>query len=378
MLIKRIITEKIINRLWKGHILNIFGPRRVGKTTLVTEIADKFPEKSLYLNCDEPDIRASLATKTSTELKSLFGGKTLVVIDEAQRVINIGLTLKLIADTMPEVQVIATGSSSFDLSNRIAEPLTGRHRDFFLHPLSTEELYDINSKREEQRLLEKRLVYGFYPQVITAPDTAEETLRYIARDYLFKDVLEYRGIKNSDKLEKLIQALALQIGNEVSFNELSTLLEMDKKTVEQYVRILEQAFVIFRLPPFFRNRRKELTKMRKIYFWDTGIRNAVIGNFLSLEVRSDIGQLWENFLISERRKFLLNQQLDPKQYFWRTYRQEEVDLIEEETEKINGYEIKWRNKRRQAPKAWIDAYPEANWNQITRENYLDFVTLHPK
>ena len=374
MQIKRIIQTNLENELFKGHVVIIYGPRRIGKTTLVKQIMDSHPDQSLYLNCDEPDIRLGLSNRTSTELANLFGSKSLIVIDEAQRVKNIGLTLKLIVDNLPSIQVVATGSSSFDLSNKISEPLTGRHRDFHLHSFSIEELLQINSPIDSRRLLDHRLIYGSYPQVVTNSLDAAQTLKYIARDYLFKDVLEFQSLKNSDLLEKLLTALALQVGHQVAYTELANLLGIDKKTVENYIRILEQAFIIFRLRPFSRNLRKELTKTRKIYFWDTGIRNACLNNFNPLSLRQDTGPLWENYLISERLKFHSNHQIEKNYYFWRTWDQQEIDLVEELAGQLHCFEIKWTRPKKSAPKAWRDTYPHAPWASITTENYLDFTS----
>lgn len=374
MKFKRKIASRIENGLFKGHVIMVYGPRRVGKTTLVKQIQDNYTGTSLYLNCDEPDIRSSLSNKSSTQLASLIGSNTLVVIDEAQRVKNIGITLKLLVDQLPNIQIIATGSSSFELSNRIHEPLTGRHRDVYLHALSTEELLREHSAVEEHRLMERRLLYGNFPQIVIDPSSAEETLRYIARDYLYKDVLEYQGIRNSDVLEKLLQALALQIGNQVSYTELASLLGIDKKTVEHYIRILEQAFVIFRLPSYSRNLRTELSKTRKIYFWDCGIRNAVLHSFQPTHLRSDLGQLWENYVVSERVKYLQNHNIQTASYFWRTYSQQEIDLVEEVDGALHGYEIKWKKQKKKAPKSWIDAYPDATWSVISPDSYIPFVS----
>lgn len=377
MLIKRIAQTEIAKLLFAGHAIIVYGPRRAGKTTLVREIQKDFSGKSLYLNCDEPDVRVLLTNKTSTELANTIGGNTLVVIDEAQRVKNIGLTIKLIVDTYPHIQILATGSSSFDLSNAIVEPLTGRHRDFFLHGLSIEELLSIRTAQEEQRLLEQRLVYGTYPQAVTQPESAGVTLRYISQDYLYKDALEHQGLRNALVLEKLVTALALQIGQEVSYVELSGLLGIDKKTVERYIRILEQAFVVFRLPPYSKNPRKELSKTRKIFFWDNGIRNAVINNFNPLVLRSDTGFLWENYIQAERNKYLLNHSLQRASYFWRTYDMQEVDRVEENAGGLFGYEIKWKKQKKSPPGAWRTLYPAASWTTISQETYLQFLTPVP-
>ena len=285
---------------------------------------------NLYINCDELDIKDALTNKTSTELKYFIGNRKLVIIDEAQRVKNIGLTLKLLADNFPNIQIIATGSSSFELSNSVIEPLTGRKLEFYLYPLSAGELKTIYSDLEINRLLENLIIYGMYPEIVLDGDNREVSLKELARSYSYKDISTYQNIKNHDALIKLLQALALQAGSEVSYNELSNLLGIDKKTVENYIQILEKAFIIFRLTSFNTNKRNELKRLRKIYFYDTGIRNALINNLNPLNLRQDTGALWENYIISERIKFLKNSGMDRRSYFWRTLIKQEVDYIEEE------------------------------------------------
>jgi len=373
MLIKRLISKRIEKVLFKGKAVIIYGPRRVGKTTLVKEIEKKF-DHTLYLNCDEPDIRLALTNKTSTELINFIGNKKLVIIDEGQRIKNIGLTLKLLVDNVPNIQIIATGSSSFDLSNKIKEPLTGRAFEFFLPPFFINELN--LSQLEIKRILAKRLIFGLYPEVVFSSDEeAKQILRLIYKSYLYKDVLEFYGLKNPDILEKLLMALALQIGSEVSYTELAKLLGVDQKTVANYVRILELAFVIFRLPPLSRNLRSEIAKSRKIYFWDLGVRNAIINNFNELDLRNDVGALFENFFIVERLK--RNQILgkDLNYYFWRTWKKQEVDFIEEEGGRFNAFEIKWKKPKAKPPKPWRENYPDSFFNLVNQNNFLDFLDI---
>ncbi len=371
--ITRTIQELVENSLFKGKIVIIYGARQVGKTTLVKDIIEKYSENSVYFNCDEPDIRMMLTDKTSTEIKAFLGDKKFVVLDEAQRIKNIGITLKLIADNFPDIQVIATGSSSFELSNKIAEPLTGRKYEFYLYPFSWEELDQKFSDLESQRLLESRLITGMYPEIVFGKEV-ERNLKNLATSYSYKDVLEYQNIKNPEVLEKILQALALQIGNEVSYNELASLVGVDKVTVSNYIQILEKAFIIFRLKPFSRNLRNELKKLRKIYFYDNGIRNALINNLNPLSLRQDTGALWENFLISERLKRNNNNGSDRNVYFWRTTAGQEIDYLEDFEGGVDGYEFKWKRDKFKIPKVFVTAYPESQVKLINKENFREFVT----
>jgi predicted AAA+ superfamily ATPase len=374
MFITRSIQNDIEKALFKGKIVVIYGARQVGKTTLVEEIIKKYKDESLYLNCDEPDVRIALTDRTSTEIKSFIGSRKLIVIDEAQRVNNIGLTLKLIADNFPETQVIATGSSSFELSGKISEPLTGRKTEFFLYPLSVAELLQVYSPLETQRLLEERLIFGMYPEVIFAGPDKERLVRELASSYSYKDILTYQDIRNPELLEKLLQALALQIGKEVSYVELAKLLGINKITVENYIRILEQAYIIFRVSPFSRNIRNELKKKRKIYFYDLGLRNALINNLNSLSLRQDVGGLWENFLVVERMKKNNNLGLFVNMYFWRTTDGKEIDYIEDSGGILSGYEFKWKKSNFSVPKGFLTAYAGSTVQLINRDNYFDFLT----
>lgn len=371
--IKRTIQEKIEDKLFKGKVIILYGPRQVGKTTIVKEIQNKNISNSIYFNCDEPDIREKFENKTSTFLKELIGNKKIVIIDEAQRVKDIGITLKLIIDNFKDIQVIATGSSSFDLANKTAESLTGRKYEFYLYPLSIEELNPEQNKLEIDRTLENRIIYGSYPEVIINSSEAEENIKLIAKSYLYKDILQYQNIKNPNILEKLLQSLALQVGNEVSYNEISNFLDIDKKTVASYIEILKKAFIIFELKPFSRNLRNELRKLRKIYFFDTGVRNALINNFNSLNKRNDAGQLWENFIISERIKINNNHGNDYNIYFWRTHNKKEIDYIEEKNGKLYGYEIKLGGGKPSGAKLFLDTYVNSEFKIIKKDNYNEFI-----
>ncbi len=376
MIIQREIQDDIENNLFKQKAIIIYGARRVGKTTLVKDIKKRINVSSLYLNCDEPDIKNALTDKTSTELKSFIGNNKIIIIDEAQRVRNIGITLKLFVDNFKEIQIVATGSSSFDLSEKIMEPLTGRKFEYFLYPFSISEIKSIYSPLEINRLIEKRLIFGMYPEILLDEKNSERNLKELARSYLYKDALEYQNIKNHEILEKLLQALALQLGNEVSYNELSEILGIDKKTVQSYITILEKAFVIFRLNPFSRNLRNELKKLRKIYFYDTGIRNVILNNLNPAYLRNDTGALWENFLISERIKNNSNNAKDKNVYFWRTHKKEEIDYLEEEGGKLSAFEFKFnrvKSKKIKVPLEFQNAYKQSSFKIIDRNNYSEFI-----
>lgn len=373
-MVRRTIQDTIEQSLFKGKAIIIYGARQVGKTTLIMAIQNAAAVPSIFLNCDEPDVRRALSDKTSTELKMLIGNNKLVLIDEAQRVGTIGLTIKLLTDTAPDIQVIATGSSAFELSSRIEEPLTGRKREFRLYPFSLTELGQKYSPLEIRRIVERCMIFGLYPEIINAPEAAETALREIARSYLYKDMLTFHQIRNPEALERLVQSVALQTGSEVSYNELAQQVGVDKKTIESYLRILEQSFIIFRLGSFSRNLRNELKKSRKIYFVDTGIRNAVINNLNPPELRNDVGGLWENFVIAERIKRNHNQQLFPNTYFWRSHQKQEIDYLEELNGELKGYEIKWREKRMKVPAGFCTAYPDCPVSLINRENMMEFAS----
>ena len=371
MLVQRILQRNIEKVLFKNKVILVYGARQVGKTTVLRELQKKYPTGAVYFNCDEPDVRASFTNTTSTALRAFVKDKKLVLLDEAQRVPDIGLTLKLMVDNFPEIQVIATGSSSFDLSNKIVEPLTGRKYEFYLFPFSVEELAPTRSPVESRRLLEQMMIYGLYPEVEQKSGEAEGLVKNLARSYPYKDVLQYQDIRNPELLEKLLQAVALQIGSEVSYTELGRLVGANRVTVMSYLNILEKAFIIFRLRPFSRNPRKELSKMHKVYFYDTGIRNALINNFNPLSLRADAGALWENFWISERLKNNSNHERDVNKFFWRTYSQQEVDYVEEVGGKIEGFECKWsETKKTKAPSEWADLYGTESYKVVTPEVFF--------
>ncbi len=373
-MIQRIVLDRIKENLFKGKTIMILGPRQSGKTTLLQMLASEIQERMLTLDCDEPDIRKELTDATSTKLINLIGNARLVMIDEAQRVKNIGLTLKLIHDKIKEVQLIVTGSSSLELGGEINEPLTGRKYEFLLLPLSSTEMINHTDELTEKRLLEQRLLYGFYPGVITEVGNERKILNNLAGSYLYKDIFSFQDIRKPEIIESLLEALALQLGNEVSYNELANELGIDQITVRRYIDLLEKAFVVFRLRAFSRNVRNEIRKSRKIYFYDNGIRNALISNFNNISFRTDKGALWENFLVSERYKFLNNMQIDAKRYFWRTSQQQEIDYIEERDAKLFAFEFKWNVKnRKKIPTTFTNAYPEATTRIINPSNYFEFI-----
>lgn len=320
MIYKRNLQNLIEEKLFKSKVVILYGPRQVGKTTLVKNILSNFPDKkSSYFNCEEIEVKQALSTLSSTKIKSFLGDNQLVILDEAQKIQDIGSILKLLVDTFPEIQIIATGSSSFELSNKIQEPLTGRKYEFFLPPIAISELEQEHPKYKLNSLLEDFLRYGLYPEVLSLSNQEkEEKLVDLTSSYLYQDIFSYQSVKNPDQLHQLVQALALQIGQEVSYNELSNKLKLDIETVQRYILLLERAFVIHRLQPFSRNLRKEITSKRKIYFWDLGIRNALVRSFNPLNLRTDTGHLWENFCITERFKFNQNRKYLPNKYFWRT------------------------------------------------------------
>jgi predicted AAA+ superfamily ATPase len=373
-MIKRIIQEAILADFSRKKVIVLMGARQVGKTTLLSGL-HMAHDRVLTLNCDNLDDSLLLEERTATELSNLFSGYDIAFIDEAQRVKNIGLTLKMIGDLKLNTQVVVTGSSSLDMANEINEPATGRTIEHKLFPFSLQELSADSSDREERRMLETRMIYGLYPEVVTVPADAKRTLMMLTNNYLYKDLLSYKGMKKPDVLQKLVRALALQVGSEVSYNELSNLLGIDKETVESYINLLEKCFVVFRLDSFSRNLRNEIKKGKKVYFYDNGVRNAVISNFAPLELRSDAGVLWENLMVSERIKRNAYNNSYAQLYFWRTHGQQEIDLIEEEDGLLNTFEFKWNSKSKPVqPKSFKEAYPHSSYRIITPDDFWTFVT----
>ena len=370
-MINRSVQSSIMDKIGRGKAIIIVGPRQVGKTTLIKTILEN--QEHLFLDADDPTTRNLLTNPNTEQLKSIIGKNKIVFIDEAQRIENIGITLKIITDQFKDVQLLVSGSSAFELNNKINEPLTGRKWEYQLFPISWKEFEnDIGFVKAAQQL-EMRLIYGMYPDVINHTGEAFEVLKELANSYLYKDILAFSNIRKPEILEKLLQALALQTGNEVSYNELSQLLGIDKNTVSNYIDILEKAFVIFKLKSFNRNLRNEIKTNQKIYFYDNGIRNMILGNFNALELRQDKGALWENFLISERMKKNNYEKSLARPYFWRTVQQQEIDYVEETAGKITGYEIKWNEKTKfKIPKLFNETY-NAETEIVNRENFRTFL-----
>lgn len=373
------IPQKQIENLRKliipGKVMVIYGPRRVGKTTLLKKYLEKENNSVLFVNGDDIIVRQYLESQSIQTLRDFIGDHRLLVVDEAQYVDKIGLNLKLIVDHISGIKVIVTGSSSFDPARDVGEPLTGRKYVLKLFPLSQMEISKIEKRHETTASLDSRLIYGSYPEVVLMGDNRrrEDYLRELVQSYLFKDILALEGIRYASKLVRLLQLLAFQIGKQVSFTELGKQLSMSKNTVERYLDLLEKVFVIYKLSGFSRNLRKEITKNQRYFFYDNGVRNALIGNFNPLAVRNDLGELWENYIITERMKRQEYLRSVTNSYFWRTYDKKEIDLVEEREGKLFGYEVKWKKERVKIPQDWTAGYPDAAFEVIHRENYLKFI-----
>jgi len=369
-MIIRTIAAKIKEFLHMNRAIIIYGARRTGKTTLLNSLAEDFTNL-LQINCDLVDAQEMFNFRSAEDIRIRFSNHAYLLIDEAQRIPDIGLKLKSIIDTLPKLQIIATSSSSLELSNLTIEPLTGRKFEFILSPLSTAEIYKNDGALPLLGNVGSRLIYDNHPEVYLANRHTEILLKEIAGSYLFRDMLIYQDIKRPDLLSKLLTALALQLGQQVSYSELGIIVGLDSRTIERYIYLLEQSFIIFRLGAYSRNLRNELKRSQKIYFWDNGIRNAVINSFNPLPQRADIGALWENYYISERRKYLLNAMISFEHYFWRTTQKQEIDLIEISSNRMLAVELKWNPaKDPLIPLTFRRAYPEAELKVINRENYL--------
>lgn len=372
-MIHRSVADKIEVRVGKGKAIILLGARQIGKSTMLRSMFQNRDDVA-WISGDEPDVVELFDGATSTRLKQYFGSNKILIIDEAQYIPNVGRKLKLFTDFVPDIQIIATGSSAFELMNSVNEPLTGRKWEYQMFPLSFKEMVDHHGLLEEQRSMMHRLIYGYYPEVVTSVGQEREVLKQLTDSYLYKDLLMLDQIKKSDKIVKLLQALAYQVGSQVSYNELSRLVGIDNKTVEKYIDALEKAFVIYRLSSYTRNLRNELKNTRKIYFYDNGVRNALIADFRIPEMRTDVEQLWENFLISERMKKIHRDGTWMNRFMWRTKDQNEIDYLEEYDGKLYAFEFKWSDKAKvKITKQFSNAYPETDVQIISRENYMDFL-----
>ncbi|RLD57290.1 MAG: ATPase [Bacteroidetes bacterium] len=368
----RNLEKTIKDKINSGKAIVVVGARQVGKTTLIKKILKEIDY--LFLDADDPTTRNLLSNPNTEQIRTIIADNKFIFLDEAQRIKGIGLTLKIITDQFKDVQVFVSGSSSFDLGNELNEPLTGRKWEYEMFPISWEEYEKKIGFIKSEQQLENRMLYGFYPEVINNQGKERETLKNLVNSYLYRDILAFSEIRKPEVLEKLLQALALQMGSEVNYNELSQTIGINKITVQKYIEILEKGYIIFRLNSFSRNIRNEIKQNRKIYFYDNGIRNMIIGNFNQLDLRIDKGALWENFLVSERRKGNLYKDTFANMYFWRTKQQQEIDFVEEINGKIYAYEFKWKNKKAKFPKKFIEIY-NAEGIVIDKNNFRDFVVV---
>ena len=375
-MITRILESQIVSLLGSGKAIIIMGARQVGKSTLLETIF-RNRDNVLWMTGDDLDVQELFSQMTSTRLKALLGNARTLIIDEAQRIPEIGLRLKLITDQIKDVQVVATGSSSFELASKVNESLAGRKREFRMFPVSFSEMVSHTNLLEELRLIPHRMIYGYYPEVVSNPGNEPMILKELSDSFLYKDILSFESINKPDKIVRLLKALAFQIGSQVSYNEVGQLVGLDSKTVERYIDILEKSFLIFRLSSFSRNLRNELKSSRKIYFWDLGIRNLLIGNLSQIENRADAGPLWENFVIAERLKRNSYNGSIANSWFWRTQQQKEIDYLEEEDGQLKAYEFKWNDKKAsvRTPGSFAKAYPEATFHVITPKNADEFLVL---
>lgn len=375
MYIKRKLKTPILNHFFKRKAIVVLGARQVGKSTLMKHVTDEMQEPVLDLNCDDPEVRTILSDINSANLRILISNYKVIAIDEAQRVENVGLVLKRMVDSYPDIQVLVSGSSSLHLRDSINEPLTGRKYEYTMYTISTGELYETEGLVKTRQKLESRLIYGSYPDVVTHPEEAKELLRTLADSYLYKDILELDEVRKPAVLQKILVALALQLGSEVAYNEVARTVGSDPKTVERYIDLLEKSFVVYSLSGLSRNMRNELKKARKIFFYDTGIRNAILQNYAPVPLRNDVGALWENFFILERMKYNAYHGRHVNYYFWRTVNQQEIDFIEECDGEFVIFEMKWNESKANVkfPQSFIDAYHPKECHVVTPANYLEFL-----
>ena len=369
----RILENIIKEKIGSGKAIIIVGARQVGKTTLIKNLLQE--KEYLFFDADDPTIRQLLSSPNTEQIRTFLGDYKTVFVDEAQRIEEIGLTLKIITDQFKDVQLFVSGSSSFDLGNKLNEPLTGRKWEYELFPISWEEFEKREGFIKAEQQIENRLLYGFYPEVLNNQGKERGVLKNLTSSYLYRDILAFSEIRKPEILDNLLLALSLQVGSEVNYNELAKTIGVNKITIQKYIDILEKAYIVFRLSSFSRNLRTEIKRNRKIYFYDNGIRNMIIGNFNQLKLRTDVGALWENFLISERVKQNIYKDTFARMYFWRTKQQQEIDFVEEIADKVSGFEFKWSSGRSfNIPKTFTDAY-NANTIVISRENFRDFVVI---
>jgi predicted AAA+ superfamily ATPase len=372
----RIQRQQIVNVLkTTDKVVVIYGARQVGKTTLAKEILQDFSSTGYY-NCEELNIREILTSFNSDYMYAFFSGHTLIVLDEAQAIPDIGRAIKILVDAHPELNIIATGSSSFELASKVNEPLTGRKYEFFLSGITFEEIVTKDGLLNATKTVNERIIYGNYPEVVIADSNANKRriLQSLATSYLYRDVLNYNNVHNPEMLGRILKALALQVGNEVSYNEIATLLQIDRKTVIHYIDLLEKAFVIYRIYPYFTNGRNELKKKPKVYFYDNGIINVLTGNFLDINSRNDVGGLWENYLMSQRRQWAETHHVFANSYFWRSHTGQEVDLVEEYDGQLHPYEFKYaKDKVSKGTRAFVKNYSSAQVQVINKDNFYEWL-----
>lgn len=376
-IIQREIEKEIINHIIPNKVIVISGARRVGKTFLLKSIIEKINEPYVFLNGENITTIEMMARRSPENFKSLLQGSKMLIIDEAQKIPEIGIKLKLMVDEIEGIKIIATGSSVFDIQNKLGEPLTGRKFDFTLYPLSEKELLQINKLISLKETIRERLVYGNYPEIINMQTDGEKInyLNNLMSSYLLKDILILENIKNSDKILSLLKLISFQVGSEVSYNELANKLSLSKNTVEKYLDLLCKVYILYKVDAFSRNKRKEISKSKKYYFYDSGIRNSIISNYNQIDMRNDVGILWENYMMSERIKYRSYNNIYAGHYFWRTYDKKEIDLVEESGGKISAFEMKWREQKIKTPTMWRENYPSVEITQVNSDNYFEFIGI---